>query len=104
MAWTFVVERAIAKLPFHMTSESRPQIRIRAQDPGIIETVAELWQTKELLGVLVLRQIKARYAQTAFGTFWVVLQPLLAAALYTLVFGLFVKVPTGGVPYVLFSY
>lgn len=87
-----------------MTSESRSQIHIRAQDPGILETVAELWQTKELLGVLVLRQIKARYAQTAFGTFWVVLQPLLAAALYTLVFGLFVKVPTGGVPYVLFSY
>jgi lipopolysaccharide transport system permease protein len=87
-----------------MGQDGKKSIRIRAQDPGILETMAELWQTKELLGVLVLRQVKARYAQTVFGTFWVVLQPFLAAALYALVFGLFIKVPTGGVPYVLFSY
>ena len=87
-----------------MTLEKRSQIRIRAQDDGILETVRELVRTRELLGVLVFRQIKARYAQTAFGAFWVVVQPLMAAALYTLVFGVFVKVPTGGIPYVLFSY
>jgi lipopolysaccharide transport system permease protein len=87
-----------------MGHDRRPTIHIRAKDPGFLETVAELWTSRELLGVLVLRQIKSRYAQTAFGALWVLFQPLMAAALYTLVFGLFVKVPTGGVPYVLFSY
>jgi lipopolysaccharide transport system permease protein len=87
-----------------MSHDRRQHIRVRAQDPGFFETVGELWATSELLGVLIFRQIKARYAQTAFGTFWIVIQPLLSAVLYTLVFGLFVKVPTAGVPYVLFAY
>jgi lipopolysaccharide transport system permease protein len=87
-----------------MSLDGTPLIRIRAKDPGFIETVGELLVTRELLLVLVVRQIKMRYAQTAFGTFWIVIQPLLSAVLYTLVFGLFVKVPTAGVPYVLFSY
>lgn len=38
------------------------------------------------------------------GAFWVLLQPMLTAALYTLVFGVFVRVQTGNVPYPLFSY
>ena len=87
-----------------MSQDRRPQIRIRPESPGIVETIADLVATRELLWVLILRQIKMRYAQTAFGTFWIVLQPLLSAVLYTLVFGMFVKVPTNGVPYVLFSY
>ena len=87
-----------------MTIDRKPQIRIRAKDPGFLETVLELLLSLELLSVLIQRQIKMRYAQTAFGTFWIVIQPLLSAVLYTLVFGLFVRVPTAGVPYVLFSY
>ena len=84
--------------------DERKPIHIRAADPGFLETVSELYQTRELLWVLFVRQIKSRYAQTAFGAFWVLFQPVMAAALYTLVFGVFVKVPTKGVPYVLFSY
>jgi len=83
---------------------ARSHIHIRAKDPGFFETVGEMVRARELLWVLILRQIKMRYAQTVFGTFWIVIQPLLSAVLYTLVFGLFVKVPTAGVPYVLFSY
>jgi lipopolysaccharide transport system permease protein len=87
-----------------MNASGKQTIHIRAKDPGFVETVLELVASRELLWVLVLRQIRARYAQTAFGAFWVLFQPLMAAALYTLVFGIFVKVPTAGVPYVLFSY
>lgn len=84
--------------------DERKPIHIRAEDPGFLETVSELFHTRELLWVLLVRQIKSRYAQTAFGAFWVLFQPVMVAALYTLVFGVFVKVPTEGVPYVLFSY
>ena len=83
---------------------ARSHIHIRAEDPGFFETVGEMVRARELLWVLIVRQIKMRYAQTVFGTFWIVIQPLLSAVLYTLVFGLFVKVPTAGIPYVLFSY
>lgn len=80
------------------------ETRITPANQSLARTFAEIWESSELLWVLIVRQIRVRYAQTAFGAFWVVLQPLLASALYTLVFGFFVKVPTGGVPYVLFSY
>lgn len=85
-------------------SQDRNTIRIHAGDPSMIRAVLEVFASRELLEVLILRQIRIRYAQTAFGAFWVVLQPLLAATLYTLVFGMFVKVNTGNVPYALFSY
>lgn len=87
-----------------MQQDGRRSIHIRPRDPGFLETISELVRSRELLWVLVQRQLKSRYAQTAFGTFWVLFQPLMAAALYALVFGVFVKVPTQGIPYVLFSY
>lgn len=87
-----------------MTENSRHQIQIRPEDLGLVQTIREIFEAKELLWVLVRRQISIRYAQTAFGALWVVIQPVMAAALYSVVFGLFVKVKTGGVPYPLFSY
>lgn len=85
-------------------SQERNTIRIHPGDPSMLRILKDVLDSRELLEVLILRQIRIRYAQTAFGAFWVVLQPMLAATLYTLVFGMFVKVPTGGVPYALFSY
>ena len=35
-----------------------------------------LWEYRELLYILVWRDIKVRYKQTAIGVSWVVLQPL----------------------------
>jgi lipopolysaccharide transport system permease protein len=59
----------------------------------------ELWAYRELLYFLVWRDVKLRYKQTAVGAAWVVLQPLLQAALFTVVFGKFGHLPTDGVPY-----
>jgi len=77
---------------------------IRSKDPSLLQNVREAVESWELLLVLVRRQISVRYAQTLFGAAWIVLQPILTAALYTMVFGLFVKIQTGGIPYPLFSY
>ena len=59
----------------------------------------ELWNYRELLFFLVWRDVKLRYKQTAVGAAWVVLQPLLQAALFTVVFGKFGHLPTDNVPY-----
>lgn len=64
----------------------------------------ELWQSRELLYFLVWRDLKVRYRQTALGALWAVLQPLLSAVVFTVVFGLFAKIPSDGVPYPLFAY
>jgi homopolymeric O-antigen transport system permease protein len=59
----------------------------------------ELWNYRELLFFLVWRDVKLRYKQTAVGAAWVILQPLLQAAVFTVVFGKFGHLPTDGVPY-----
>jgi lipopolysaccharide transport system permease protein len=65
--------------------------------------LAELWHHRELLYFLGWRDLKIRYAQTAFGVGWVLLQPLLTTVVFGVVFGAFVKVPATGAPYTLFA-
>lgn len=64
----------------------------------------ELWSFRDVLVMLVIRDIKLRYKQTVLGVIWVVLQPLLAGAVFALVFGRFARLPSEGKPYVLFVF
>lgn len=66
--------------------------------------IAELVQRYELLGFLIWRDVKIRYKQTALGVAWAILQPLLAMAVFTVVFGRLARVGSDGVPYALFAY
>ena len=63
----------------------------------------ELWHYRELAYFLVWRDVKVRYAQTALGVTWALLQPLLTMAVFTLFFGRLTGVPSDGVPYPLFA-
>ena len=64
----------------------------------------ELWRYRELAFFLALSDLKVRYKQTVFGVAWVVIQPLVGAAIFTLVFGRFAGLPSDGLPYVVFVY
>ena len=63
----------------------------------------EVWRYRELLATLVWRDLKVRYRQTLLGVAWVVGQPLIMVAMFTLIFqkvaGLTID---SGVPYPLF--
>jgi lipopolysaccharide transport system permease protein len=48
--------------------------------------------------------VKLRYKQTILGVAWVILQPLVTALIFTVVFGNFAKLPSDGVPYMLFTF
>ena len=63
----------------------------------------EMWRFRDLLRSLVVRDIKLRYRQTALGVFWVLLQPLISAAVFTFVFGRVARLPSGPVPYFLIA-
>jgi len=62
-----------------------------------------LWEYRELLFLLVWRDIKVRYKQTAIGVSWVLLQPLITMLIFTAIFGYMVKVPSDGVWYPVFT-
>ena len=61
----------------------------------------ELWRYRELVYFLALRDVKVRYKQTALGVAWVLLQPLLAMGIFSIVFGSR-GLTTDGIPYPLF--
>ncbi len=64
----------------------------------------ELWGARELFYFLAWRDLKTRYAQTAIGASWALMQPLLSTLIFTLVFSYLAKVPSDGLPYPLFAF
>ncbi len=63
----------------------------------------ELRQYRDLFYFLVWRDIKVLYAQTILGFGWAILQPLVQIVIFTFIFGKVAKVPSDGIPYLLFS-
>lgn len=66
---------------------------------GLRSLAAELLEFRDLLWVMVVRDIKIRYKQTVLGASWAVLQPLLTMLIFTVVFGRLAKLPSDGIPY-----
>jgi lipopolysaccharide transport system permease protein len=66
--------------------------------------LGELWVYRELALFLALRDLKLRYKQTAFGVAWAIIQPLGAAAIFTIVFGRLAGLPSDGLPYAVFVF
>ena len=59
-------------------------------------------QYSDLLGELVLRDFTAKYKQTILGPLWSIFNPLITTLVFTLLFGRVLRVPTNGVPPMLF--
>src|SRR5689334_5735585 len=66
--------------------------------------LSEIWHFRDLLVLLMMRDVKLRYKQTALGIVWVVLQPLIASLIFAVIFGRFAGLPSNGIPYLLFVY
>lgn len=64
--------------------------------------VQELWEYRDLLWMLVKREIITTYKQTILGPIWYFLQPLLTMLVYVIVFGNIARIPTDGLPPPLF--
>ena len=75
------------------------EIIIRPRRGWIAVNWKELYDFRELLYYLALRDVKIRYKQTVLGVAWAVIQPLFTMLIFTLVFGRFAKMPSEGLPY-----
>lgn len=96
--------------PRVMTEGPGSSVGVSCRPPFVLEprsgwealNIRELWEYRDLLWILIGREVKLRYKQTALGVVWVVLQPLLAAVIFTIIFGRFAKMPSDGGPYLPF--
>ena len=82
----------------------RPTVVIEPTHGWAAIDFGELWKYRDLLMILAARDIKLRYKQTALGVIWVVMQPLIAALIFTVMFGRFAKLPSDGHPYIVFVF
>lgn len=87
-----------------LSSVSEPLEVIRPVGNRLFPDFSEVWRFRDLAAALGRRDVTLRYRQTLLGVVWVVLQPLIAGGLFTVVFGKVAKLPSDGVPYFLFAY
>lgn len=66
--------------------------------------LGDVWEYRELLFILMWRDVSVRYKQTALGVAWAVIQPLLAMVVFSIFFGRLAKMPSDGLPYPVFAY
>jgi lipopolysaccharide transport system permease protein len=62
----------------------------------------ELWRYRDLLRMFVRRDFVTYYKQTILGPLWFFIQPLFTIIIYAFIFGRVARIPTDGVPPLLF--
>jgi lipopolysaccharide transport system permease protein len=80
----------------------RHVIEISRTGRSLRNDVREIWMYRDLLVLLIRRDISIRYKQSAIGVAWAVVQPLVLMTIFAVVFGRFAKLPSEGYPYPLF--
>ena len=73
--------------PFFMTTALAPPVVIEPRTGWASLGLAELWQHRELVGFLALRDVRVRYKQSLLGATWALLQPIATLAVFGGMFG-----------------
>ena len=69
----------------------------------MIDLARRLYEQRELVGVLVAKQLKLRYRGSVLGFLWTLLNPLLQMLVYTLVFSVYFRLDMDKYPAFLFA-
>ena len=84
------------------TEESEWTLEIKPVSGWFNLHLKDIWRYRDLLFMFVRRDFVAVYKQTILGPFWFFIQPILTTITFTIVFGNIAKIPTEGIPPVLF--
>ncbi len=76
--------RRLADEPFRSTSSLD-----RGPAGGLVRQVRDIWRRRELLDMLIRRELKARYKDSTLGFVWSLMRPLAMLLIYYLALGKF---------------
>jgi lipopolysaccharide transport system permease protein len=107
-----MVQTDHATSPVKTASRQNSDLKKEAFQPIIIEAKSswklidwrECLEYRDLLYFLVLRDVTVLYKQTVMGIAWAVLTPFFSMVVFTVIFGMLLKVPSDGKPYAVFSF
>lgn len=77
--------------------------RIEAPKGIQFPDLAAVWRYRDLLTLLVWRDISSKYRQSFIGYGWVFIKPLVSVAIFAFVFGRLAGMSSDGAPYPLFA-
>jgi lipopolysaccharide transport system permease protein len=86
------------------TPRAKSEVIIRPSRGWVPLNLRELWDSRELLYLLLWRNIKIRYKQTVLGAAWAVIPSVLTMVVFTIIFGHLGHLSSDGSPYALFSF
>tara|TARA_X000000950_G_scaffold289480_1_gene414001 strand:- start:8171 stop:9004 length:834 start_codon:yes stop_codon:yes gene_type:complete len=78
------------------------EILITNKNKTINDMFIEITNSLELIFFFVKRDFSVMYKQTIFGPLWYLLQPLITSFIFLIIFNKFAKLPTDGIPPILF--
>ncbi len=92
-------------------SDGSPPVEHAARVVTVIEppvgwlriNLPEIWRYRDLMTLLIWRDLSARYRQSVVGYGWAVIKPIVSVLIFAFVFGGLAKLPSDGVPYPLFA-
>ena len=82
--------------------DSEWSIVIKPKTGWLDINLKEISQYRNLILMLVKRNLSSQYKQTILGPLWYLIQPILTTVLFTIIFGRIANVSTEGVPQFLF--
>src|SRR5260221_13453719 len=68
----------------------------------LLSNPTELWTYRDLFFLLTKRDLLATYKQTVLGPLWFFVQPFFASLVFSIIFGLIIRIPTSGLPFLVF--
>lgn len=98
-----ILKREPPELPTSSLPEV-PVITIKPSKSWVAIDLGDLWAYRELLYLLIWRELKARYKQTVMGVAWVIMQPLMTTIIFTIFFSKLARIESDGIPYPIFAY
>ena len=82
--------------------ENNWDIVVKPSNAGLKINFGELWRYKDLIALMVKRDITSVYKQTVLGPLWMLIQPAFTTAIYYFTFSLNAGISTDGLPPILF--
>jgi lipopolysaccharide transport system permease protein len=87
-----------------VAAEDRPVLVLEPKAAWKLLDWRECLEYRDLLYFLVLRDVTVLYKQTILGIAWALLNPFFSMVVFTIIFGMLLKVPSDGKPYAVFSF
>jgi lipopolysaccharide transport system permease protein len=86
-------------LPVDRRVLARNHVLVSSSSGASDHYLAECWRHRDIIRFLARRDLVIRYRRTLIGLGWVLLKPILAMLVFTVVFGRIAHLPSFGIPY-----